>query len=350
MSSPPPFLLHPTLLLLLFFPSSKSFVVSGHRAMIVLPSIPHPDFAIDLATLSLISVLLLLSFLSLCLIFYFKFKTHNSYYLQSFNALWTVRFLLVLFIILWSLTEALRLPFFRKHYIYPFFEDLTLGQQASLCKLHLVLSLGLLEPGFLVTLLFLLLVSIKKRTPRGSWAFLFLLATCLPLSSLQFLFVFFQSSRSEFPCWFRRSSVIVRDGSHSRIVLCSSPFLSISLFGAFAAVYGLYFLFSCWSVVSLVINKKLRVRTYTLALTVLIAVTLQVLFLVLSLFWEPGELTFGVVEFIEFLSTFTCATVGQGILVIIPIVDSLAVGGDCCRWYPIITQTKTEEESKEESV
>lgn len=101
---------------------------------------------------------------------------------------------------------------------------------------------------------------------------------------------------------------------------------------------------------SLVINKKLRVRTYTLALTVLIAVTLQVLFLVLSLFWEPGELTFGVVEFIEFLSTFTCAAVGQGILVIIPIVDSLAVGGDCCRWYPIITQTKTEEESKEESV
>ncbi|KAJ4726733.1 Plasminogen activator inhibitor [Melia azedarach] len=308
--------------------------------MIELPSIPLiPDFAIDLATLSLISFLLLLSFFSLCLIFYLHFKTQNTHYLQRFNALWTVRLLLVFIIILWTLNENLRLPLLRRNYLYLFFQNLTLFQQSSLCKVHLVLSLGFLEPGFLVTLLFLLHVSIKKKTPRGSWAFALLLAVCLPLSVLQFLFVFFQRLEKRLPMFFRRSSVIFRvEDSGEKTVLCSYPLLSTCLFGGFIVVYLLYFLFSCWSVVSLVINKKLRIRTYTLAFAVLTSIALQVLFLGLSVLWTPEKQAFGLVTFLAFLSTFTCAVVGQGILVISPIADSLAVGGRhfCRRWHPPI--------------
>ncbi|KAJ0101240.1 hypothetical protein Patl1_05262 [Pistacia atlantica] len=320
--------------------------------MINLSSLLYLNFAIDLATLSLIILLLLFSLLSLCLIFYLRFRTQssNDNYLDRFNAFWTVRLLLVIFIIFWTLNELLRIPFFRIGYIYPFFTSLTLSQQDNLCKIHLVLSLGLLEPGFLVTLLFLLHVSIKQKTPRGSWAFAFLLATCLPISLVQFLFVFFQRlAVGLLPNIFLVTSTIVKDGLGGNTVLCAFPLFSTALFGAFGIVYCLYFMFSCWSVISLVINKTLRVRIRILAFTVLASIGLQVLFLGLSVLWEPKVGAFGAVAFLVFLSTFACAVVGEVILVIIPIIDSLAVRGDSYRWN--ITHSVTMEDSnKEESL
>lgn len=286
-------------------------------------------------TLSLIILLFLFSLLSLSLIFYLHFKTQNSNdnFLERFNAIWTVRLLFVIFIIFWTLNELLRIPFFRIGYSYPFHTSLTLDQQENLCKIHIVLSLGLLEPGFLVTLLFLLHVSIKQKPPRGSGAFAYLLAICLPNSLLHFFFVFFQRLEVELlPQVFWATWEIVKDDHGGKTVFCEFPLLSTVLFGAFGIVYCSYFMFSCWSVVSLVINKNLRVRIRILAFTILASIGLQVLCLGLSVIWLPEQGAFGAVEFIVFLCTFACALVGEGILVIIPIIDSLAIKGDSSRW------------------
>ncbi|WMV30678.1 hypothetical protein MTR67_024063 [Solanum verrucosum] len=95
-------------------------------------------------------------------IFYFLLRSRQYSHLRNFNYLWTVRLLLVFFAFLWALNKV-----FQLHYILPFLLSLTLNQQANLCKVHVVLSLGLFELAFLTILLFLINVSIKKQSPSG---------------------------------------------------------------------------------------------------------------------------------------------------------------------------------------
>lgn len=78
----------------------------------------------------------------------------------------------------------------------------------------------------------------------------------------------------------------------------------------------------------MVINKALRVRIYGLASAVMVSVPAQIAFLGLSVVWDPDEAVYGVMSLLVFLSAFVCAVVGQGILVIRPIADSLAAGAD----------------------
>ncbi|XP_022714546.1 uncharacterized protein LOC111274176 [Durio zibethinus] len=292
--------------------------------MFFIPTLPFLDSSIDFATISFIAALLILSLFSICFIFHLRFKSRSSCHLQNFNSLWTVRFLFVFFITFWALTELLRLPLFRRRYFYPLLPQLTVPQQANLCKVHLVLSLGFFEPGFLVTLLFLLDVSVKKTTPRSFFSVFFVLASCLPIFLLQVYFVFFPDSKRRFPELFHRSWFVSWNSDDHKTVLCAYPLLSTILFGVFGAVFSLSFLLSFWRVVSHVINKALKVRIFALALTVIIALPLQILFMGLSVLWTPDKTGFDGVALFVFLSTFTCAVVGEGILVIKPIADSLA--------------------------
>lgn len=285
----------------------------------------------EYTTLSFIAALLFLTLLSLCFIFHLRFKSHTLHHLQNFNSLWFVRFILVSFITLWGLNELLRLPFFCKQFLYPIFPSLTESNHANLCKIQVVLSLGFFEPAFLVTLLFLVNLSIKQKTTKITWAFPFVLITCLPIFTLQILFVFLTPN---LPGIFTRSYVVSKDDSGNDMVFCRYPLLSTIVFCGFGIGYSLCFLFSCWKVVSLVINKALRVRIYGLAFTVLISLPVQVVSLGLSMLRRPEEAAYGGFVLIVFISTFLCAAVGEGILVIIPIIDTLAAGGDCCRWNP----------------
>ncbi|KAL3342344.1 hypothetical protein AABB24_026388 [Solanum stoloniferum] len=134
------------------------------------PSAPVVDGTFDFVTICFISGLLLLSLLSFVFIFHLRLRSRQYPHLKNFNSLWTVRLLLVFFAILWALNEVFRLHFIRRNYILPFLPPLTLNQQANLCKVHVVLSVGLFEPAFLTTLLFLVNVSIKKQSPSGIWA------------------------------------------------------------------------------------------------------------------------------------------------------------------------------------
>ncbi|TKY74040.1 hypothetical protein E2542_SST02799 [Spatholobus suberectus] len=308
--------------------------------MLFTHALPVLNSVFDLITVTFISGLIILSVLSLCFIFHLRLKSKSITHLQGFNSLWTVRFLLVLFIFLWAITELLRLPFFRRKYLYPFSPSFTVSQQANLCKVHIVLSLGFFEPAFLVTLLFLLNASIRKKTPNDAWAITSVLLTCLPVAALQASLIFFSPFENRLPS---ETSVVLHDRLGFQSVLCAYPFLSGVVFAGFGAAYSTWFLFSCWRVLSLVINKGLRVRIYVLASTVLVALPLQVVSLGFSVLWSPREELHGVVSLVGFLSAFCCATTGEGILVIKPISDALDAGGNCCSWTPQAQRTEQTE-------
>ncbi|KAK7353411.1 hypothetical protein VNO80_18858 [Phaseolus coccineus] len=297
--------------------------------MLLTHALPLLNSVFDLVTVTFISGLIILSVLSISFIFHLRFKSKSITHLQNFNSLWTVRFLLVLFIFLWSITELLRLPFFRRKYLYPFLPSFTISQQASLCKVHVVLSLGFFEPAFLVTLLFLLNASIKKKTPNDAWAITFVLLTCLPIAILQALLIFFSPLENRVPV---ETSIIFNDGYGFQTVLCAYPFLSSVAFAAFGVTYCTWLLFSCWRVLSLVINKGLRVRIYVLASIMLVALPIQIVSLGFSVLWSPHQEVYGIISLVGFLGAFCCATTGEGILVIKPISDALDAGGDCCVW------------------
>lgn len=306
----------------------RQYYCSISHAMFDVPSSPLHDSVFNSATLCCISGILLLSLISLAFVFHLRLQSRNAHHLQRFNSLWTVRFLLVSFITFWAFDELLRLSFFRRKYLFPFLPSLSLTQQANFCKVHVVFSLGFFEPGFLVTQLFLVNVSIQKKTPRGSWAIVFVLATCFPVLFLQGLLVFFSGLNLPLPEIFHRSSVISKNDLGDNMVLCSYPLMSSIIFGAFGIWYVVGFSLSCFKVVTIVINKGLRVRIYALAFSVLIMLPLKLLFLGLSILWEPDQTPYAAFAFLVFLSTIVIAAVGEGILVIKPIVDSLAAGED----------------------
>ncbi|KAK9292611.1 hypothetical protein L1049_020586 [Liquidambar formosana] len=331
LSSPPPRRLPPRSLPRTHSLQQKT-IVPHRRAMILIPPIACPDSFFDIITLSLIAAVLLLSLLSLSFILHLRFKSRTSHHLQNFNSLWTVRFLLVSFTSLWALNELLRLPFFRHKYLIPLFTSLTFSHQADLCKINVVLSLGVFQPGFLVTLLFLVNVSIKKRNPRDVWAIVFVLTVCLPVLFLQIFFVFF--SPESLPEVFRQSSVLFKDSFGNETVLCTYPLMSTIVFGAFGIAYSVGFLLSCWRVVSLVINKGLTVRIYALAIAVLIPLPIQIALMGISVLWRPDAAAYGGVTLVVLFSVFLCTAAGEVLLVIKPIADALNAGGDCCRWTP----------------
>ncbi|XP_030467136.2 uncharacterized protein LOC115686085 [Syzygium oleosum] len=302
--------------------------------MFVVPTLLPLDTAVDLALLALVAVLLLLSSLSFAFVIHLCLKSRSAPHLGNFNSLWTVRLLLISSTTLWALVELLRVPFFRRHYLVPFLPSLTQGQQADLCKFHVVLSLGLCEPVFLLTVLFLVNISIKKKDPCRLWALAFVFGACLPLLLLQIVFVFFEPIDLLLPEVFGRSSYISKDESGNDTVLCTYPLMSIIVFGAFGVTFSLCFLLSCWKVMSLVINKGLRTRIYVLASAVLVSLPLEILLLGVSVMWMPDHAVYKGMVFGAFLCTLACTVAGEGILVIRPIIDALAAGGECCQWSP----------------
>ncbi|CAL0319548.1 unnamed protein product [Lupinus luteus] len=298
--------------------------------MVVMPALPFLNLAFDLTTVAFISALIIFSLLSLCFIFHLRFKSKSLTHLQGFNSIWTVRFLLVLFIFFWAITELLRLPFFRRRYLYRFLPVLSISQQSEFCKLHLVFSLGFFEPAFLVTLLFLLNASTKKQTPNDTSAITFVLITCLPITTFQGLLLYFKPVLDHVPLFFLQTAVVINHGLGTETVLCGYPFLNSAVFAGFGVGYSLWFLVSCWKVLSLVINKGLRARIFTLAVTVLVALPLQIMALGLTLFWKLEEDMYGVVSLVVFFGAFCCAVTGEGILVIKPISDALDAGESRC--------------------
>nr|XP_004235007.1 uncharacterized protein LOC101245335 [Solanum lycopersicum] len=296
------------------------------------PSAPVFDGTFDFITICFISGLLLLSLLSFVFIFHLRLRSRQYPHLKNFNSLWTVRLLLVFFAILWALNEVVRLHFIRRNYILPLLPPLTLNQQANLCKVHVVLSVGLFEPAFLTTLLFLVNVSIKKHSPSGIWAVIVVWPICLPLLVLQILAVFFSPLQKRLPIYLHSSSFVSTDNLGNQTVLCTYPVYSSILFGGFTVAYLLAFVISCWRVISFVINRKIQVRVNLLATSFMIALPLQILCLVSLPIRPPDDPFHCVSMLVMFLAVAWCITVGEVTLVIKPIADAFAAGNaSSCR-------------------
>ncbi|CAN0922704.1 hypothetical protein LINGRAHAP2_LOCUS33194 [Linum grandiflorum] len=297
---------------------------------------PLLETIVDLVTLCSTFAILVLSLVSLLFVFHLYLKSStaagsSSRHLRSFNSLWSVRFCLVLFITLWALTDLLRVPSFRRRYTPKGF---TVSQQITLCKLHVSLSLGLFEPGFLVTLLYLVNISVKKTAPprRSFAAFIFVSVACLPPFLLQIFIVAFGASVFHLPPFFNRSYLLPEtvvdnvEEESDQEVLCLYPFMSCVVFGGFVVWYLIAFSISCFKALTLVINKGLRMRLYGLTLVVMVTLPLQLVSLGFSVMWTPRDEAYAVLSLVIFLTALVIAAVGEGILVIRPIADSLAVG------------------------
>lgn len=298
---------------------------------------PLLDSPLDIATLSLTCFLLLLSAVSLFFIFHLRTKSLSAPHLLDFTTLWTVKLILVSLIVLWSTAEILRVQLFRRDRRFPLplqARALTLSLQAELCKVQVIASLGFLEPAFLLTVLFLLRASIRQRKAEGRRTAVKILFVCLPLTSLQAFFAFFPPVNDRFPQVLSLTSALLQETGGRQTVLCVYPLLGTAVFAVFAIGYCFCFMVSYWKVVSLVINKNLRARIYALGLSVLLPLPVQLLLLVLSVFWSPEQPTYAGIEFGVFFGALVCAVAGETILIIAPTTDAISAGGDSHRWIP----------------
>lgn len=282
------------------------------------------DSASEMATISIIIVLLVLSLFSLLFIFHLRIRSQWSHHLQKFNSAWSIRILLVILVSFWAFNEVLRLPYFRKRLIYPHLRPLNLPQEANLCKIYVVLSLGLYEPAILATLLFLLRISVKKRCPSQLSAITKVGSMCLPVLLGQIFVVFFSPLQAQLPEIFYRSSVVSKDLHGHKNVYCTYPWSSTIVFACFGMSYTLGFSLSCWKVLSVAINKSITYRINYLAMTINATIPLQIVLLALSALSSPGKVAFEAIIIAMFLCAAICVIVGLGTLVVKPTAEALA--------------------------
>ncbi|KAL1553160.1 hypothetical protein AAHA92_13868 [Salvia divinorum] len=313
-------------------PPSPSPSASLYAASSLLYSVPLPSIVFDLVTLLFVALLFLLSLFALSFILHLHDRSRQTHSLQNFTSLWTVRLLLVLLVLFWSLNETIRLPFIRRKYLFPFRESLSLDQEAAICQLNVVLSLGFLQPCFLMTLLYLVNASIKKRNPNCLRAIISVVSLSLPVLCLQVVFVYFAPFSDTLPNFMYVSSVVSADLRGERMVLCACPFFSWLVYGGFALAYGVAFSVSCWRVMAFVINKGIARRINVLATTVMVALPAQIICLCLSWVWEPETHLYGAMLLTMFLSVAACMAAAVVLLVVKPIQEALDAGGDYCLW------------------
>lgn len=306
------------------------------------------DNASEMATISIVFLLLFLSLFSLLFIFHLRIKSRWSHHLQKFSSAWSVRLLLVTFICFWALNEILRLPYSRRRYIYPHLPPLNLPQEVNLCKIYVVLSLGLFEPAILAILVFLLRISVKKRCPSHISAITNVGSMCLPVLLGQIFVVFFSPLQAQLPEIFYLGSVISKDLHGNKNVYCTYPWSSTIVFACFGMSYTLGFSLSCWKVLSIVINKSITNRINFLAMTINAAIPLQIVFLALSALSSPGRVAFEGTIIAMFLCAAVCVVVGLGILVVKPTAEALASVVDFNRSNAKVHSRDLEVDNKQE--
>ncbi|EPS71801.1 hypothetical protein M569_02963 [Genlisea aurea] len=285
-------------------------------------SIPIPDSGFEIATLSLVAGLLFLSLATFALIILLKLKSRNCRYLQSFNSLWIIRLLLVLLVSLWGFNQILKQPFMR-HGDF-------LNRRESHCRSQLVLDLGILEPGFLISLLFLV-DSSSKQNPNGIRSLFSVFLLCTPSISLQIYLVFFPPFKTVLPEFFHGSFILSTDIFGAKSVLCTYPFFSWAIFSVFSGIYAVALLVCCGRVTALAINKGLRRRIQVLAGAVVVSISVQILSLCFSWLWRPEGDSYAWIMLAIFVCVAVCMGVAEVVLVITPVVEALEAA-DCGLW------------------
>lgn len=268
--------------------------------------------------------------LAYVLFFHFRVGKERQPLLRDFDSPWIVRMVLICFSVLWTLGELLRLPWLRgKDRIL---HNMGLSSQENLCRFHVVWSIGLMEPGLLLTVLFLVQGSLKEA-PRhlNGRVLLFMFLSCLPVFILQFVFAAAgrgESNRgfgSELPSYFTGSYKVVGEDEGSQLALCNYPLFSILTLGVFSIVFVVYFARLGYQMLCHVINRRLRLRVYWLVLTVILFLPLHVTLLGVTVRLDPNRTVHEVLMFLGFLTLLLCVAAAMGVLVVLPVADAIAV-------------------------
>lgn len=294
--------------------------------------------ALGVVSLLLVTILCIAGAFCIFYVLYFRSQIWQSQLLalRAFNAVWILRITLVLMGMLWGLIELLRLPLLR-HKGGPF-HSWDFGQQAALCRIYTVSSFGFVEPCFFLTALFLVQVSVTDA-PFSQWrnwnckTIGLILLCCLPVVVVQACFVLMSATTSSskgdnekrvlgLPPYFTTS--FIRVNIHDE-AMCTYPLCSTLVLGVFSCIYNFFFLWQAWRMLALVINKTLQTRVFCLVLALGMLLPTQLIFMGLSVLAMPGDALYEAMAFLGFLCVLLCILVGQGILVVQPIADALAV-------------------------
>lgn len=302
----------------------------------VLRVMPLTRFAADtlgVLTVCLVALLILLGFLCIIYLFYFRSRIRSQGFaqLRYFSGPWIIRITFILFAIWWGFGEIIRLSLLRRE--GRVLNTLNLKWQETVCKCYIVSNLGFAEPCLFLTLVFLLRAplhtmesGILSRKWNGKTAG-YILFYCLPMLLLQLFVILIgpklhqKESLRKLPSYF--TSTMNRT---DEIVLCTYPLLSTILLGIFAIILTAYVFWLGRQILKLVINKGLQKRVYTLIFSVSSFLPLRVTLLGFSVLSKPEHFQFEALAFLAFLALLCCAGVCICMLVYCPVADSLALG------------------------
>lgn len=284
--------------------------------------------AFGAVTLGLVLLFVLAGVCCLAYVLYFRSQTRreNLHKFRDFNSPWMIRTVLILFQILCVLGELSRIRLFKTHL---FLHSLSSKWQANVCRFHLVASLGFTEPGFFLTLYFLVHRSLRHEA--NIRVFTFVLLLCLPTiiaevcinvinPSIEILEKGYFGNEGKIPKYF--TAAVLEEGN---MEFCTYPLLSIIVHGVFVSAFVSCFLYVGLKIISLAINKSLERRVWVMILAVVVFLPLRVLFLGFTVMSKPGDLAFEVLAFLGFLAMLFSTSVCVIISVLRPIADSLAV-------------------------
>ncbi|KAK1257704.1 hypothetical protein QJS04_geneDACA016282 [Acorus gramineus] len=311
------------------------------------PPPPHHHLLLitsDITTASSAALVVLLSLVSLVSLLRLHLSSSSSPSRRlGLHSLTSLRLLLILSATLLSLIEFLRLPSLRPllpHHHHSLRPLLPHHHHSLLCKTQLVLSLGLLQPFFFSSLLSLLSTSLTTSDykPNQRPKALFFRALSVSLWS-SFPSLFFQVVLAFFPKGILRELGMIPSmpATVTEIIMggaavdseggCPRPLASTAVVAVFGAMYVQCFLAVCVRTAEVVINRRLRKRVWALAAAVTAALVTQVAALVAAgAVWRPGEAAYEGMVTVAFVGVAVCVAVGEGILVIRPVADALAVG------------------------
>ncbi|KAJ3678092.1 hypothetical protein LUZ60_001895 [Juncus effusus] len=294
----------------------------------------NPADAFSFASLSLLSLFLLLSLSSLFKTLYFSLLKPRNPQLSFFNGPWLTRLTLTLISIFWAVIEVIRTSFVKR----TLFTNLPL--QKIICKGYILVNLGFSEPFILFGFVFLLHASLQSKesgTLSKRWnlkTILYVLLLCGPVFILQAILVFLspkfikvEEQSQEIPHkerktmdYFSKSYYLNSEEEY----ICTYPLFGTILLGLIDTVLILYVVYIGSKMLSSAINKNLEKRVWWIILSVLLLLV-RVSLLGLSVLPKPGLFAFEMLIFLSFLVMLSCISVGILMFVYYPVTDSLAL-------------------------
>ncbi|KAK9817889.1 hypothetical protein WJX72_003805 [[Myrmecia] bisecta] len=264
-------------------------------------------------------------------------STRASKIHREFSLFWRDRLLLQLIAAAWLAVQVLRLPT-----LWTPDSQLVPASQTAwtskglLCRIYLTLSLGLLQPLFLLTAALLCKMSLSRRKPAAgqwanSWVLALALAATIPVLILQSVVAWAslivgttaEESRGSLLHYLiatHTAGTAEECGGeqHAGCALCRFPAVSSMVSVAFALVYLFVIRQLTSRMLSAAINRRLQRRLRCFQVTLFIAIPLGEALRSCTVITNPFNLVFEVLWLLYFLTIPVTIAAASWLLVVIP--------------------------------